>query len=192
MTQSKAETSKALSASLTLTTSEKDDHRVLYVLVLLEPGRIQQLLGPAVSRQRAARSLRAWKGGVGASLPMACSLSHLFLRIPGAARAARKRGRPSLLSTSGDGCQGQGCVFSGWPRVPLTQCEGDGCCQRLLGVAVNRLPERQVKTQLQGTRQSPDPGKLVFWPGCHGDRQAAAVRDEGPAASPTSRILRQP
>lgn len=62
-----------------------------------------------------------------------------------------------------------------------------GCCQRQ-GVAIDRFPERQTKTQLQGKLRSLDPGKLVFWPGCHGDRQAAAAREEGPAASPTSRI----
>uniref|UniRef100_A0A8C0A8L6 Stathmin n=1 Tax=Bos mutus grunniens TaxID=30521 RepID=A0A8C0A8L6_BOSMU len=33
-----------------------------------------------------------------------------------------------------------------------------------------------------------DTGKSGFWPGCHGDRQAAAAREEGTAASPTSRI----
>uniref|UniRef100_A0A8P0PCH7 Stathmin n=1 Tax=Canis lupus familiaris TaxID=9615 RepID=A0A8P0PCH7_CANLF len=66
-----------------------------------------------------------------------------------------------------------------------------GCDQRLLGVAMDWLPERQVKTLLQGKLQSLDPGKLVFWPGCHGDRQAAAALGKGPAASPTSRILRQ-
>lgn len=50
----------------------------------------------------------------------------------------------------------------------------------------------KLKTQLQGRLPSPDPGKLVFWPGCHGDRQAAAAQEEETAASPTSRILRQP
>lgn len=83
------------------------------------------------------------------------------------------------------------CVF-----LCLVQCPSHavarGCCQKLLRVAADQLPERQVKTQLQGKLQSLDPGKLVFWPGCHGDRQAAAAREEGTAASPTSRILRQP
>lgn len=77
----------------------------------------------------------------------------------------------------------------------LAQCPSHamarGCDQRLLGVAMDWLPERQVKTLLQGKLQSLDPGKLVFWPGCHGDRQAAAALGKGPAASPTSRILRQ-
>uniref|UniRef100_A0A673V7C1 Stathmin n=1 Tax=Suricata suricatta TaxID=37032 RepID=A0A673V7C1_SURSU len=63
------------------------------------------------------------------------------------------------------------------------------CYQRLLGVPMDWLAERHVKTLLQGKL---DPGKLVFWPGCHGDRQAAAALGKGPAASPPSRILKQP
>lgn len=82
------------------------------------------------------------------------------------------------------------CSF--WLAPCPSHAVARGCRERLLGVAVDWLPERQVKPQLQGKLQSLDTGKLVFWPGCHGDRQAAAAREEGTAASPTSRILRQP
>uniref|UniRef100_A0A8D0X8R7 Stathmin n=1 Tax=Sus scrofa TaxID=9823 RepID=A0A8D0X8R7_PIG len=86
----------------------------------------------------------------------------------------------------------KGCYFFLWLAQRASLAMARGCCQRILGVAVDWLPESQAKTQLQGKLHSLDPGKLVFWPGCHGDRQAAAARGEGPAASPTSRILRQP
>ena len=98
------------------------------------------------------------------------------------------------------------CLSSKWDRfykghvesfLWLAQCPSHamarGCChERILGGAKDWLAERQVKTLLQGKLQSLDPGKLVFWPGCHGDRQAAAALGKGTAASPASRILRQP
>lgn len=83
------------------------------------------------------------------------------------------------------------CFFSGWPSVPTMQWLEDAV-RGSWEWQWTGFPEGQAKTQLKGKLQSLDPGKLVFWPGCHGDRQAAAAREEGTAASPTSRILRQP
>lgn len=83
-------------------------------------------------------------------------------------------------------------MFLFWLAQNPSHATAKGCYQWLLGVAKDWIPERPVNTQLQGKLWSLDPSKLVFPPGCHGDRQAAVALEEGPEASPTSQILRKP